>query len=122
MKKTTTKTKVFELGAEDGSLSIYKFIDKDNKDWYFHNVNDMGFEDEDIPPTNRDSVFSKSYAEAFIKMLAEYPYVLSLYPLFVHPDVVNVTMLFFKVNSKSIEYIDYHIWAEVLKVKVEELK
>ena len=44
----TNKTKVFELGAEGGSLTVYQFLDDKNNDWYFHNVRDMGFEEEAI--------------------------------------------------------------------------
>jgi len=117
------KTKVFELGAEGGSLSIYQFLDKENNDWYFHNVNDMGFEDEDIPPTNRDSAYSMSYAEAFIKMQAAYPYLFNLHPLLVHPDFADVTIFFLKECPEGDkEYVNYHQWAEVLKVALEELK
>jgi diacylglycerol kinase family enzyme len=117
----TNKTRVFELGAEGGSLSIYQFLDKDNKDWYFHNVNDMGLDDE-IPATNRNSEYSMSYAEAFIKMQTKYPNLFNLHPLYVHPDFVNETILFLKeclVENK--EYVDYYTWAAVLKVREEEL-
>lgn len=117
----TNKTKVFELGAEGGSLSIYQFLDKDNKDWYFHNVNDMGLDDE-IPTTIRNSEYSMSYAEAFIKMQTKYPKLFNLHPLYVHPDFVNETILFLKeclVENK--ESVDYYTWAAVLKVSEEEL-
>ena len=31
-------TKVFELGAEGGTLNVYQMIDQKNNDWYFQTM------------------------------------------------------------------------------------
>lgn len=114
--------KYFEVGAEGGSLAIYQIIDDENKEWYFHEVSEMGLKDE-VDGVYKKSGYSMSFAEDFIKLLAEYRYMFELYPLYADEDCVNVVLLFLKdyLKKNTSNYFDKHRWAEVLQVAVEEL-
>ena len=117
-----SKTKVFELVAEGGSLTMYQIFDTKNIDWFFHNVSDMGLDDE-VPGVDKNSNYSRSFAESFVKLLAEYPHLLNWHPLYVHPDFVDITIFFLKESSiEQRQYLNYSNWAKVLKVSEEELK
>lgn len=117
------KTKVFELGAEGGSLTIYQMIDPENKDWYYHEVHDMGLEDE-VSGVFKKSTYSMSFAEGFIKLLHDYPQLFELYPLYADEGCVNVVLLFLKdyLKNNASAYFDKQRWAEVLNVSVEEIE
>lgn len=119
----TNHTKIIEMGAEGGSITLYKCIDKKNEDWYYHSVSEMAYEDLDVEGIDKKSKYSMSMAEAFIKMQGEYNNIFSLYPLFVHPEykIIVLALLEEYVNNID-EHIDYYQWANVLEMEVEELK
>ena len=99
MEKTTT---YFELGAEGGSLTIYMMIDHENKDWYYHKVNDMGLDNE-VSGVQKKSKYSMSFAEDFIKLQHQYPQLFELYPLHADEGCVNVVLLFLKEYLKKVK-------------------
>lgn len=117
----TNKTKVLEIGAEGGTITMYQVFDAKNKDWYIYSVNDMGPDDE-VPGVIKDSNYSMSYVEAFFKMLKAYPHLLELYPLYVHSDFVHPTMTIIKEITIIKDYINYAAWAEVLQVTEDDLR
>jgi hypothetical protein len=119
----TNHTKIIEMGAEGGSITLYKCIDKKNEDWYYHSVSEMAYEDLDIEGVDKKSKYSMSVAEAFIKMQAEYNNIFSLYPLMAHSDYKYIALSLLEEYVNNIdEHIDYYQWANVLEMQVEELK
>ncbi|WP_248722734.1 hypothetical protein [Seonamhaeicola sp. ML3] len=116
-------TRIIEIGAEGGSITLYKYIDKKNEDWYYHSVSEMAYEDLELEGINKKSKHSMSIAEAFIKMQREYNNVFSLYPLFVHPEYKFIALALLEEYVNIIdEHINYYQWANVLEMEVEELK
>jgi hypothetical protein len=113
--------KYFEVGADGGSLTIYQMIDDENKNWYFHEVSDMGLEDE-VNGVKYQSNYSLSFAEDFVKLLDKYPHLFNLYPLYADKDCVNVVLLFLKdyLKKNMPDYFNKHGWSEVLNVSVDE--
>ena len=114
--------KVLELGAEGGSISIFQFIDAENKDWYYYNVNEMSYEDLGLSGVNKNSEYAMSFAEAMIRMLGKYPNALEFYPLYVDLENKNVLIEVIKQTIKNNDYFDYQRWAELLEIGIEELK
>jgi len=118
------KNKIYiELGAEGGSLTIYQMIDHENNDWYFHEVNDMGLDDE-VSGVQKTSKYSFSFAEDFIKLQYHYPQLFELYPLYVDENCVKVVLLFLQeyLKNNATAYIDKQRWAEVLNVTIGEIE
>lgn len=119
----TNHTKIIEIGAEGGSITLYKCTDKKNEDWYYHSVSEMAYEDLDIEGIDNNSKFSMSLAETFIKMQGEYNNVFSLYPLMVHHDYQLIALGLLEEYVASVDKnIDYHQWANVLGMEEHELK
>lgn len=122
-KTMKNQTKILEMGAEGGSITLFQIKDKKDTDWYFHSVHEMAYMDLDLEGIDRNSQYSMSIAEAFIKMQGEYKNVFSLYPLMVHSDYKYIVLALLEEYVKNIdENIDYQTWAHVLEMKEEELK
>lgn len=122
--KLRDQKKVFELGAEGGSIAIYSV--RNNKtctSWYYFEINDMGFEEEDIPPTHRKSEYSYTFMEALIRLKDDKPNFFRLYPLLINEDfqqdVISVLRL---MKDNSGFKLDYKSWSDVLKISKVELK
>lgn len=117
----TNKTKVLEIGAEGGSITMYRVFDAKDHDWYMYSVNDMGMDDE-VAGLTKDSNYSMSYVEAFFRMLKAYPNLLALYPIFVHADYTYPTIVIIKEITINKDCINYTAWANVLEVLEDDLK
>jgi hypothetical protein len=115
-------TKVFELGAEGGTLTVYQMIDQKNNDWYFHEVNDMGMDDE-VSGVQKTSKYSSSFADDLIKLQYHHPHLFELYPLYVDESCVNVVILFLQeyLKNNTSAHVDKQRWAAVLNITVEEI-
>ena len=114
--------KVLELGVEGGSIAIFKILDKENNDWYYHNVNEMSYDDFDLPGVNKNSKYAMSFAEAMIRMIGEYNNALEFYPLYIDLENRDVIIELIKQTINSNPYFDYARWAELLQVETDELK
>ena len=79
-------TIILEVGAEGGSLSVIGAPQSD-ANWQFWCILDdqtPTFIDED--PIHRESNAVKSWGDLIALLDKEFPYWVSLYPLYVHPD------------------------------------
>ena len=99
--KIKDQKKVFALGGEGGSIAIYSDHNEETgTPWYYFEVNDMGFEEEDIPPTCRKSEISYIFWESLMKLILDKPYFYKLYPLFVAKDYRNGIISLFRLLKK----------------------
>jgi hypothetical protein len=122
--KYRDQKKVFELGAEGGSIAIYSVHNnKTCTSWYYFEINDMGFEEEDIPPTQRKSEYSYTFWEVLIRLKDDKPNFFRLYPLLIdedfQEDVISVLRL---MKSNSDFKLDYSSWSKIFKISEVELK
>lgn len=121
--KLNSRMKVFELGAEGGSITIYSERNNISSSWYYFEINEMGFEEEDIPPTNRKSEYSYTFWETMMRLEKDKPLFFKLYPLLVdksfHSDIISVFRL---LNDSQDFELDYGSWSRVLDITPEELQ
>lgn len=108
--------KIFELGAEGGSLTIYKITEGKNQDWYFHRTIEMAFQEFDLNGIDKSSIFSMSFPEAMFKLLNQYPYCLNLYPLYVNDNYKEVVIEFLKQKVNEIDNIQ--TWENLLGIEI----
>ena len=114
---------ILEMGADGGSIKLCRITDPEKNHWFYHCVNEMAYEDLDIEAVHKDSQYSPNITEAFEKMIDIYTSVLSLYPLFVHPDYKINILGYLKKNIRTTnnEY-DLYQWAKVFQIEESELK
>ncbi|GER58135.1 hypothetical protein ULMA_02430 [Patiriisocius marinus] len=116
-------TKIFEMGAEGGSIALYQCIDAKNQEWYYHSTQEIGYEDLGIAGVDKTSKYSRSIGEAYIKMQGEYNNVMSLYPVMVHEDykyiIKSLLILYVTHENKD---IDTYNWANALGMDISELE
>lgn len=124
--KLNSRMKVFELGAEGGSIAIYSEHNNGNNiftSWYYFEINEMGFEEEDIPPTHIKSEYSYTFWETMMRLKKDKPWFFRLYPLLVdksfHSDIISVFRL---LNDTQDFELDYGSWSRVLDITTEELR
>ena len=116
-------SQIFKLAGEGGSITFYKEVGtKTASTWYYYEVSDMGFEEEDIPPSLRKSECSFTFWESLMRLKNEQPYFYNLYPLslegkFSH-DIIALLRLF---KSEDNAQINYESWAEALSISKFEL-
>lgn len=120
--KIEDRLKVFEVGGEGGSISIFSENKESRTPFYYFEVNDMGFEEEDIPPTCRKSEISYTFWESLMKLRLDKPYLYKLYPHFVAKDYRNDIISLFRLlkEDERIE-LNYISWSVVLGISKEEL-
>lgn len=121
---TNTKSEkelVFEVGAEGGSIEIYRANDKiHGRFTYMLKVNEYDFA-EDVAVHHGSYVSDNFYTIHFI-MEEKYPWY-HLYPVFVHEDFREdiADFLIEKLNKKVISYENFNIhkkdWERVLLKK-----
>ncbi len=118
----TNYNKIIELKAEGGSITLFQCFDEKNQDWYYYNIQEMSYENLDLSGINKNSKYSMSLAEVFIKMQAEYNNVFSLYPLQVHPDYKKAILgLLQEYVNKVDRNIQHYQWAKVLGITETDL-
>lgn len=117
------KIKILEMGSEGGSITLYRMTDKEKNHWFYYSVNEMAYEEFDIEAVRKDSEFSLNITEAFEKMQKRYESILSLYPLFVHPEYKIKILAFLKRYIRDTSSgIDFYQWAKVFEIEEFELK
>ena len=113
--------KIIELGVEGGSIAIYMYFDEKRHDLYYHQVNEMGWEDLEISGINRKSKqISISFPEAMMRMIQEYPDVMSYYPLITNPKYRLTIIEFLKTSRKEIEFHKDE-WFKLLNIQESDL-
>ena len=114
---------ILEMGTEGGSIKLCRITDLEQKNWFYHCVNEMAYEDLDIEAVHKESQFSPNITEAFEIMRKNYNSVLRFYPLFVHPDYKINILGYLKKNIRTTnnEY-DLYQWAKVFQIEESELK
>ncbi len=114
------KTKIFEVGAEGGSLAIYK-AHVSNRDIYFTNEN---YEITQLIATDKENeYYSFSFAKELNKAMTKYHNLLSLYPLYVDLKYRNQVLKFLKDYQLEKENtIDVESWSVVLNENVDNFK
>ena len=115
--------KIFELGAEGGSIAFYKDYDKKTaSDWFYYDVSDMGFEEEDIPPSRRKSELSYTFWESLLRLKNEKPNFYNLHPSDLEEkfkdDIIALLRLCF--SEDNIE-LNYEYCVKILNKKKKEL-
>lgn len=115
---------VFQLSGEGGSITFKKdFDDKTFCSWYYYVVKDMGFIEEDIPPSTRKSTYCLTLWEALVRLFLEKPYFHNLHPSNIdeeyHDDILSILRLCY---GKSDQEIDYQEWANALSTKIETIR
>lgn len=113
--------KIIELGAEGGSVSIFLFYDEKGNDWYYHQVQEMSFEDVGISGVDRKSKFSKSLVEAMLRMINEYSCAMRLYPVYCNLSFKPVIVEFLKSYRSDIE-MHKKQWFELLQLNEFDLE
>jgi len=119
-----SKTQIFQVGAEGGSITLYKIYDEDTDSYrFFHNVQEMAYEDLDFEATNRDSEFSHTLIGAFQKLQQEFAYVWSMHPTFVGSEVKELVISFLKEHLVT-ERKDFSSerWEQILKLDRNDLR
>lgn len=117
------KIKILEMGSEGGSITLYRMTDKEKNHWFYYSVNEMAYEEFDIEAVRKDSEFSSNITEAFEKMQKRYVSILSLYPLYVHPDYkIKVLAFLKKYIRQTNQSIDIHQWATIFEIEEYEFK
>lgn len=115
------KTKVLEIGDEGSSVTLYRFNDVNNKEWFFHVVGSSAYGSNEIGSSENRSDYSYSYTAAFIRLEASIKGVLGLYALYVAPEYRNNTLDFINIMQETEKsYINKERWAEVLGVEINE--
>lgn len=114
---------LLEIGAEGGSISLYKCFDDQNQDWYYFNTQEMAFDDLEMSGVNKNSKYCMSSAEALLKMQHQYQNVWDLYPLYVHEDLHELLIVFLEAHLKEEKpYFDFYTWSKVLSMTEVDLK
>lgn len=115
--------KIFELGGEGGSITFFKELDEEiGSTWYYYEVSDMGFEEEDIPPTHRKSQYAFTFWEALLHLKKEKPYFYRLYPVSLDQhfsDDIIALLRLCKIDENA--EIHYKTWASALKINEFDL-
>lgn len=124
MKSMKDHANLLEIGAEGGSIPLYKYFDDNNQGcYYYNNTQEIVFENLSIVGTDKNSSYSMSSAEAIIKVLTEFPNVLDLYPLYAHEDIQELVLVFIAVHVKEENhYFNFYNWVKVLELSEEELR
>lgn len=108
--------KIIELGVDGGSVTIFKFYDKNGNDWYYHHTQEMCYEDLGLSGIDKKSKdFSMSFPEAMIKMIKEYNNVMSFYPVFCNLNFQPVIVEFLKAYRNDIA-MNKERWFELLEI------
>lgn len=121
--KSKELDKVFELFGEGGSITFYKEFNKlSRSDWYYYEVSDMGFEEEDIPPSNHQSDRCYTFWEALMKLYSEKPFFYHMYPGELSKDYSgDIISLLRLVRTQVKEQFSLSSYYEILEMKKEEL-
>ena len=113
--------KIIELGVEGGSVSIFKYLDKKGDDWYYHHTQEMNWDDLGLNGVEKKSKHhSMSFPEAMIRLLGDYEYAMSFYPVFVSLKYKPVIVEFLKQYRNEIE-MHKERWFELLKIEESDL-
>jgi hypothetical protein len=118
----SNKIKVFELGDEGSTLTIYRFIN--NKDeLFFHTINGSAYDDDEIGVSTTRSKYSFTIIEQLLILSKKIDHLFGLHPLYVAPEYVDLTIILLKDAQKSKgTAISKMSWAEVLGVNENELE
>lgn len=108
--------KIVELGTEGGSVAIYKFCDEKGKDCYYHQTEEMSYEDLDLSGVDRKSKqISMSFRKAMLTMIKEYNNVMSFYPVYCNMEFQTEIVEFLKKYRDDIA-MHKERWFELLKI------
>lgn len=115
---------ILKLGGEGGSITFYsERDDKTWSNWYYYEVYDMGFEEEDIPPSRRKSGYGNTFWEALMLLYFEMPHFYRLHPLQISEqyshDVISLLRL---IRSQEKRDFDYLSWGKALEMNEEAMK
>jgi hypothetical protein len=118
----SNKIKVFELGDEGSTLTIYRFIN--NKDrLFFHTINGSAYDDDEIGVSSSKSKYSFTIIEELLKLNWKLNHLFGLYPLYFAPKYVDLTILLLKDAQKTKgTIISKMSWTEVFGANENELE
>ncbi|WP_299432905.1 hypothetical protein [uncultured Maribacter sp.] len=107
-------TKLLEIGAEGGAISLCKVNDKE-KIAYFYTVDEMDYNLEDFSAIQTGSTAFSTFMAAYNALLKKYPFIYRLYPLYIHSEIKTFILSEFKVaNNDGTKNYSYSYWLEKL--------
>lgn len=112
--------KVFEIGAEGGSFTVFRF-DSKTESGYYYTLQEMAYEDLDIESSEFKSSKSTSFVGVMNILINKYNYILCLYPLYLDTDYIEEMSNILKSYKRKNE-IDLSQWANLLGANEEKLQ
>lgn len=112
-------TKLLELGVDGGSITVFIKLENHHKGRYYYLVNEMYDDDIEILDLNKNAIYSFTFIECMLKLMAKYTVIFYFHPLYIHKDYCNQVLFllndYLKVNQDNSHLINKEIWTEKLK-------